>query len=296
MIKGLFVLLTVALAALIMIVAEGRRELKFFRVRRYQLKVPKFEKLDSPKRVILLADLHNKVYGEKNEELLETIRREEPDLILTAGDMLVGKEKVFYKEAAQFMVRLPEIAPVYYSLGNHEQRLKEHPQKYGGDIFRQYKSALEQSGVHFLENESAVCMMDKLPVRVFGLELDMTTYEKFKKHKVTAGEISRLLGDAREDEYQILLAHNPAFFPAYKEWGAELTVSGHLHGGIIRIPGLGGVITPQFVLFPKYSGEMTVEGEQAIAVSRGLGTHTINLRFMNYAEVVVIDFLPYKEV
>ena len=121
----------------------------------------------------------------------------------------------------------------------------------------------------------------------------MSTYEKFKKHTVTPQDVRQCLGKADKGEYQILLAHNPAFFPAYKEWGADLTVSGHLHGGIIRIPGLGGVITPQFVLFPKYSGEMTVEGNQAIAVSRGLGTHTINLRFLNYAEVVVIDLIPY---
>ena len=64
-----------------------------------------------------------------------------------------------------------------------------------------------------------------------------------------------------------------------KKWGADLVLSGHLHGGIIRLPGIGGLITPQAIPFPKYSGEMTTEGEQTIIVSRGLGTHTINLRF-----------------
>ncbi len=292
MFKILLIILALGLFALAVIVAEGRRELKFFRIRRYQLSVPAFKALDSPKKVILLADLHNKVYGTDNEELVEAIRREKPDLILTAGDMLVGKDRMLYEEAVRFMVRLPAIAPVYYSLGNHEQRLKEYPEKYGEGVFRQYKKALTEAGVHFLENESAVCMLDRLSVRIHGLELPVDTYEKFKKHTVTSEDVRRCLGDTKEGEYQILLAHNPAFFPAYKAWGADLTLSGHLHGGIIRIPGLGGVITPQFVLFPKYSGEMTVEGSQAIAVSRGLGTHTVNLRFMNYAEVVVIELDP----
>ncbi len=292
MIKTLLILCAVCLLLFLILIAEGRRELKFFKVTRYKLNVPKFRALDSAKKVILLADLHNKVYGTKNEELLDAVRREKPDMILVPGDMLVGKDKVYYKEAMEFMAQLPSIAPVYYSLGNHEQRMKEDPQKYGDSIFREYRDKLKESGVIFLENEMAECMMDRLPVRVLGIELPMSTYEKFKRHDVSARDIEDCIGRSEADKYQILLAHNPAFFPAYKNWGADLTVSGHLHGGIIRIPGLGGIITPQFVLFPKYSGELTVEGEQAIAVSRGLGTHTVNLRFCNYAEVVVIELIP----
>ena len=75
---------------------------------------------------------------------------------------------------------------------------------------------------------------------------------------------------------------------AYKAWGADLILSGHLHGGIVRIPFLGGVISPQAFLFPKYSGELTAEGEQAVIVSRGLGTHTIHLRLFNTPELVSV--------
>ena len=71
-----------------------------------------------------------------------------------------------------------------------------------------------------------------------------------------------------DNSYHILLAHNPFYMEAYKEWGADLILSGHLHGGCVRLPGIGGVITPQAFLFPKYSGEMTVEGEQTIIVSQ----------------------------
>ena len=85
------------------------------------------------------------------------------------------------------------------------------------------------------------------------------------------------------------------YFDAYKKWGADLVLSGHLHGGIIRLPGIGGLITPQAIPFPKYSGEMTTEGEQTIIVSRGLGTHTINLRFLNEAEMIVIHLRGEKD-
>lgn len=292
MVKGL---LAAAAVLILAFLAEGRRELRFFKVKRYRLNIPMLRALDSPKKIILLADLHNKEYGEKNRELLDAIRKEKPDLILIAGDMLVGKDKIFYKEALEFVTELPTICPVYYGLGNHEQRLMEETSKYGREIYREYKARLIQSGIHLLENESAECMLDRLNVEVHGLALPMSTYEKFKKHVVTPEDVIECLGEADKNRFQILLAHNPAYVPAYKKWGADLTVSGHLHGGIIRIPGLGGVITPQVVLFPKYSGEMSVEDNQAVIVSKGLGTHTINLRFCNYAEVVALELIPYRD-
>ena len=275
--------------------AEGRRELRFFKITRYTLKVPAFKKLDSEKKIILLADLHNKSYGEHNSRLLDAIRKEKPDLILIAGDMLVGKDTASYQEALDFVTRLPAICPVYYGPGNHEQRLKEYPEKYEKSVYKKFKEGLALSGVHYLENQTADIKLDRLPVRVNGLELPMLTYEKFKKHQVDAADIRQCIGRADRDKYQILLAPNPVYYPAYRKWGADLTGSGPLPGGLARSPGLGGVITPQAALFPKYSGEMTVEGSQAIAVSKGLGTHTINLRFCNYAEVVAISLLPYRE-
>ena len=87
---------------------------------------------------------------------------------------------------------------------------------------------------------------------------------------------------------QILLAHNPAFSEIYKEWGADLVLAGHLHGGLVRVPGFRGIITPQLKLFPKYSGEMRKDKNQAVIVSRGLGMHTIKIRLFNKAEVVSV--------
>ncbi len=273
---------------------EGKRELKFFKVTRYNLCVPKLSKLDSEKKIVLLADLHNKVYGDENEILLDAILKEKPDVILIPGDMLVGKKKPEFKEAQEFLCKLPKICPVYYSLGNHEQRMKTYPEIYGEHVFTEFKEKLENAGIVFLQNEHITFQEDRLKIDVAGLELPMDTYEKFKHHDVSEKVIEEKIGKASEEKFQILLAHNPVFFSTYKAWGADLTLSGHLHGGIIRIPGLGGMITPQAVLFPKYSGEMTVEGEQAIVVSRGLGTHTINFRIFNPAEVVSIKLLPYS--
>ncbi len=77
---------------------------------------------------------------------------------------------------------------------------------------------------------------------------------------------------------------------AYLSWGADLVLSGHLHGGIVRIPGFRGVISPGFELFPKYSGGCCREGSQTAVVSRGLGSHTIPVRLFNEAELIVLEF------
>ena len=78
------------------------------------------------------------------------------------------------------------------------------------------------------------------------------------------------------------------YFEDYKEWGADLVLAGHLHGGVIRIPGIGGLISPQAVLIPKYSGELTKEDGSYMSLSKGLGTHTVNLRIFNPAELIVL--------
>ena len=275
-------------------VAEMIRELHTFRVREYEVISPKLNGIKKNLQVVLLSDLHNHVYGEKNKELLDEIRKIHPDLILVAGDMLVGKEDISWEAAAQFVEQLPAICPVYYGNGNHEQRMKEQQEVYG-DAFFSYKERLEKAGIHFLENQTDQIKIAGRTIVVTGLELPNSYYKKFRKHLLGTEKLGEMLGKGEAENFQILIAHNPVFFQDYRNWGADLVVSGHLHGGIIRIPGLGGLITPQAKLFPKYSGELTKEEESYIAVSRGLGSHTVNIRLFNEAEIVALELKPEQE-
>lgn len=281
-------------AAVVLTCAESIREQWNFKVTHYQIHTTKMQIDAEAKKIIFLSDLHNHEYGKKNRRLLQAIVKEQPDLILIGGDMLVGKPHRLLEPALNMVMQLPKIAPVYYANGNHEQRMKENTEKYG-HVFSQYRKKLKDAGVHFLENTSAVEEFDGLRVRMTGVELPSETYDKFRRYHLTKEEIDRQVGTA-ENCYQILLAHNPVYFDTYKEWGADLTLSGHLHGGIVRIPGWRGVITPQAFLFPKYSGEMTEEDGQAIVVSRGLGTHTINFRLFNVPELVVLEISGAEHV
>ena len=157
--------------------------------------------------------------------------------------------------------------------------------------------------MRILENESIRVELGTSDLAIYGLELPSASYKKFKKTPLTSREISEYLGISENREgsyrinagkqekkcYKILLAHNPAYMDAYLDWGADMVLSGHLHGGLVRVPGLGGIVTPQGFLFPKYSGEMTQEGNQTVIVSRGLGTHTLNIRLFNTPELIALS-------
>jgi len=274
---------------LVLCIVEWMREIFTFQITHYNIISEKLNKLTKEKKIVFLTDLHNNSYGKNNEKLLATVKEQNPDLILIGGDMMVGKPEASTKVAEDFVSKLTEICPVYYANGNHEQRMKIYPEKFGTK-YREYKSAVEKSGVQFLENEHIDMMFETLPVQIHGLEIPREGYKKFRRTHVSLEQIEECIGKADSSKYQILLAHNPIYADTYLEWGADLVLSGHLHGGIVRLPGLGGIITPQFRLFPKYSGELTVKDGKSIVVSKGLGTHTIKIRFLNPAEMIVLHY------
>lgn len=283
-IAGIFVFL---------LVLEMIREVHTFVVTHYCITTGKLAEKSGILRVAVLSDLHNCTYGKKNEKLLEAIKNERPDFILVAGDMLVGKKGASFAVAEAFMREAVRIAPVFYGNGNHEQRMKEEPEYYG-DAYERYKHILLESGVTLLENGSGWYKWKDEKIRMTGFEISPSYYKKFSRKKLTLSEMEGEIGEADRLSFQILLAHNPMYGETYEKWGADLTVSGHLHGGIVRCPFLGGVITPQAKLFPKYYGGNYQIGEMALIVSRGLGTHTFPIRLFNTPELVMIEIKGTK--
>lgn len=272
----------------IVFVLEIFRELCSFRIVRYDIHSAKFAQGEfTPQKVLFLSDLHNQCYGKENDKLLEAIRKESPDMILVGGDMLVGKDGCNFAPALQFVGNLTCFAPVYYVNGNHEQRMRDYPQNYGQN-FQRYKAQLERTGVRFLEN-SSICIDQKGGrLCIHGLEIPKRCYTHFGKPPLTQADIVQSIGTSRREEYNILLAHNPCYVEDYVKWGADLILSGHLHGGIIRIPGFRGLVAPNWQFFPKYSGGKYKVEETDVVVSKGLGTHTVRIRLFNPAELIVL--------
>ena len=268
-------------------IAEWIREIVSFKITHYDIKSEKLNKSNHERKIVFISDLHNNRYGKNNEKLLATVKEQNPDLILIGGDMLVGKADVSSKVAESFVARLTEICPVYYANGNHEQRMKVYPETFG-TAFQEYKDRLIKSGVTFVENENVDFNWDGCQVKIHGLEIPVKYYKKFCKQTLPVDVVREQIGEPELNCYNILLAHNPTYVSTYLEWGADLILSGHFHGGVVRIPKLGGIITPQWHMFPKYSGELTKENEKYVVVSKGLGAHTLKIRFLNPAEIVVL--------
>lgn len=264
------------------------RELSVFRVRRYRIDVPGMKKNEQIK-ILFLSDLHGREYGEANRKLLGRIQKENPDCILVGGDMLTRGRPETDSVALDLMRRLPSLAPVYAANGNHEQKMKENTEKYK-DRYEKYSAGLKKAGIHILENDTAFFRKGSFQASVTGLEIPLSCYSHFGKEALRIKEIEKRIGTVPEGCYHILLAHNPSYVEQYWKWGADLVLSGHLHGGVVRLPFLGGVITPQMQLFPKYSGDMYKKDGHRCVVSRGLGTHTVNVRLYNMAELVCLVF------
>ena len=290
-VRGEFHLLPVILIIIILIlvfamVAKMISEHITFVTKQYVLTSAKFEHLKEEIKIVFLSDLHNRDYGENNVHILEAVREENPDLILVGGDMVVAKAKKGYDHALELMKQLPQICPVYACNGNHEQRMKEKPEVYGD--FEPYREQIVNAGVHLLENEVDYIHLKGINIKISGLELPLSYYIKKNRKNITRRTIKSYVGMADERGYQILLTHYPQPYGMYKSWGADLVMAGHLHGGVVRIPGWRGLISPQGEFFPKYSGELTKEGKNTIVVSRGLGNHTPPIRLFNKAEIVVL--------
>lgn len=281
------IILIIVAVFIVYCLIEMIRELRDFRVTKYRICSQKLNGIKREKKIIFLSDLHNRMYGEENERLLESIRNQHPDLILIGGDMLVRKDRNSYDKTVHFLAKLPGICPVYCANGNHEQKLKELPDKYE-QSYEEYKKALTASGIHMLENASETVKLDEVPVKLSGLEIPLGAYARFEKKELSLKEITDRIGE-HGDDYQILLAHHPGYMKEYLAYGADLILGGHYHGCVVQLPGIGGVISTNFTLFPKYSGGIYQEGEQTAVVSRGLGTHSVPLRLWNWPELIVLE-------
>lgn len=269
---------------------KGREQIMSeFKVTRYRIRTEEGRGPDRPFSVVFLSDLHNASYGEENEELLSEIRNENPEAVFVAGDMVTAGPDVPQMDAALgLMDELTKRYPVYYANGNHESRMKQGTR---AETYERYANTIRSFGVHLLENTKERIELQRMPVTVWGLELESEYFRRGIGRSLSKADVLEKLGEPDAHAYNILLAHHPCYFPAYASWGAQLSLSGHLHGGLVRLPFLGGVVSPQLRLFPRYDRGLYTENGKKMIVSAGLGSHTVNLRINNPPELIVIDFV-----
>lgn len=241
------------------------------------------------KAIVFLTDLHNKEFGEENSRLLETVRKVKPDAVLFGGDGMVAKRgNSDVRIPLALLTELAKEFPVYCGNGNHESRMVWKTDVYG-ETYEHYRMALEDAGIRYLSNKAADLDSD---IRIYGLDLPKSAYLP-RSGEIPEGLLKETLGEPDPEKFCLLLAHSPLFFEEYAAWGADLTLSGHFHGGTIRLPLVGGVMTPQYQFFyPRCAGYFELPGKgrekSRMIVGRGLGTHSINIRLNDKPQVVVV--------
>ena len=262
--------------------------------KKYQIYSPKLPLSFDGFKFIFISDLHGKIYGKENTTLIQLINKANPDCILIGGDMMVGGENPKYEFgyspisaksvdiSVDLISKLSKKYTIIHALGNHEEKLHS-------ELWRKYTEALKEFNVKLIDNDVYRFINDdEEQIDIYGLSLGREFYPKFKRKELDVRNITDKIGTKGEN-YSILMAHSPVYFSAYSKWGADLTLSGHLHGGIMRLPFVGGVIGPDFFILPKYSGGLYKENNRNMIVSCGVGMHTVNLRVFNPPELTLVE-------
>lgn len=248
-------------------------------VRQYTYRNPK---IAAPIRAVQLTDLHNYQYGRDNQRLIAKIQKQKPDVIFMTGDMLNEDE-----DRTDILLHLVReacaIAPVYFSLGNHEVGYEK---TYGeGDLTEQ----LEAAGAVVLEKEYVDTKIDGQEVRIGG------AYGYLLSEDWGDGSEQRFLeAFVQTDRLKILLSHVPEGLLLWKSmeyWDVDLVFSGHVHGGQVRVPFVGGLFDPEEGFFPTYTRGMFSCGNGTMILSAGLGSSRGIPRVNNLPEIVVCDIV-----
>lgn len=255
-------------------------------------KVP--EQFDDYK-IVQITDLHSHTFGKNNARLIRAIDKVNPDLIVVTGDMmnsLHDEGEVFLHLAEQLAKRYL----IYYIDGNHELIVKMKSNRQEHDFYPNFIERLEQLNVHIINDKTVLLKRGNEKIALTGLDIPLIFYSAedadMGTYEFTKAYVEKKIGEANEELLQILLVHTPDYFPVYAEWGADLTLAGHHHGGMIRNPfmGVGGFVGHRGTLefMPTYSAGEFKEGAATMYVGRGLGNYTINFRLFNRPELVVI--------
>ncbi len=287
--KLLIILPVIFVLLILIVVIESARECALLKTTTYNIYTKGIFSKERPVKIALLSDLHN-CFSNKGKKIIDIVKREKPDLIILAGDMLLSHSDQLEnnKKTAGLINNLCELAPVYFGMGNHETAVSEESRF--KHLWSRFSEELSDKVV-LLRNSSADINIDEKKINIYGLELQKKYYKRFSNLKPTKEEIDKLIAKNDSGDYNILIAHNPDFFETYADWGADLILSGHNHGGMVRIPGLGGIISPKPVIFPKYDYGLYRRNDTIMIVSGGMGSHSVKIRINNKPELVILKLM-----
>lgn len=280
------IILLLVLLALVLLAAEISAIIcmSTFCVRRYDVAI---DGIQTDTKIVLISDLHSCQYGEDNQCLLQAIRAEKPAAIFCVGDMVnAGADDAEIRQLVSFVANLQEIAQVYYSLGNTElQNMMDG----GADVLR------------LVRDVGAVALLDDYVETEIGgnrvnIGFTMGHYGYTKSQRSNPPDYAMEYAVGADGTPAIVMMHMPESFikDIHDKWTGDLYLCGHTHGGLWRIPGIGGVYAPTQRWFPHYDrGYFTFDdGKYQMIINPGFGGHGWIPRIFNMPEVSVIHLHP----
>jgi predicted MPP superfamily phosphohydrolase len=231
--------------------------------------------------IVQVSDLHNAEFGNQQDRLLKAVKSASPDIIAVTGDLIDSNHSDVTK-AMEFINGAVKIAPVYYVTGNHEA---------WSDQYIELKKQMLMVGVDVLEDENIIIEYAGVTIQLLGLnDLDfITTDGTYERLAMIDTKLKNILGES--NKYTILLSHRPELFDVYVENNIDLVLSGHAHGGQVRLPFFRGLVAPNQGFFPKYFEGLYDKKQTKMIVSRGLGNSIIPLRVNNRPELVIVELM-----
>ena len=225
--------------------------------------------------IVQISDLHGAEFGEHNKNLLEKVRAAKPDYIFLTGDLQDKYRQTPQSYSVNLGRALAQIAPTYFVTGNHEWAFPD---------VRGLKRELEEAGVTVLTNEFVSLERNGDSILLAGID-DPNGFADQKTPERLAEEIQAIEGDP----FWLLMAHRNNYFEKeYSYLGADLVISGHGHGGLIRLPFTDGLVSVERTFFPSYTAGFYEANGEDLFVSRGLGNSGKTFRLFNRPELVIL--------
>lgn len=264
------IILALIAAAAAFLIKDSREDLE---ISRYEVASQKLPASFDGFKIVQLSDLHGAEFGEDGMELVEKVKELEPDIIALTGDFVTDEGDLAAVE--KLAARLVKLCPVYFVSGNHE---------FGSGLAVKVRNILERAGVKYLSNEYLTISRGEDGILLGGVE-DPLAYADM----LSPDELAQKMNDAAPDAFKILLGHRNYWMTEYPELPVDLIFCGHAHGGLIRIPGVGGLIGTDRRLFPDFDAGQFNNGRYTLIVSRGLGNSVSIPRVFNRPEIVCVE-------
>lgn len=274
--KTIVILLSIVILVILLIVYLNY-ENNSLQISNYEIISNKIPKGFNDYKIIQVSDFHNTKSKKLTKDLISEIKKQKPNAIVITGD-LIDSRKTNINVGINFIKQIKDYAPIYFVSGNHEASTNS---------YSELKTKLIENGATILDNKVEVIELNDSKINILGIDDPAIAHESFvTDEEIVKTEINNLEYD--KNNYSVLLSHRPEVLNVYVKNEIDLVLTGHAHGGQIRIPFIGGLVAPNQGLFPKYTSGKLEEKQTTMIVSRGIGNSILPFRVNNNPELVVI--------